>query len=276
MEKLFKLALVFVLVFSGCLKAQPKLEIIGGDTYNWGTVKPADNPLKAKVVLKNSGDKVLIINEVRPGCGCTTAPLSKTAIEPGDTASLAITLNVGSNAADVSKSIRITSNDETSPTKHLYIKCKVFYPLEIKPAHYFTFSDMEIGMKKEAKLKIKNNTEESITLSDFSINPSTVQVNVMGKKILKPGEEFELVAIATPDKGGNFNCSVKFKTNNSDMREVALAGYGKVNESIMNDSIIQKPNNNNPISNTQINATPTNQKPTTPTKNAKPAVPGKK
>ena len=254
MKKLINFVFVIAFVFTGCLKAQPALEIIGGDTYNWGTVKPGDNPLKAKVVLKNTGDKTLNVTEVKPGCGCTTAPISKSAIEPGDTASLSINLNIGSNASDVSKSIRITSNDEKNPTKHLYLKAKVFYPIEIKPTQYFTFNEMEIGMKKEAKIMLKNNTDESITLSEFVTNPNTIQINIIGKKILKPGEEFELVGIATPDKAGSFNCSVRFKTNNPEMKEIAIQGYGTVKESIMNDSVIQKSNNN------QINVAPTNPK----------------
>lgn len=253
MKRFINLVFVAAIVLTGCLKAQPQLQIIGGDTYDWGTVKPSDNPLKAKVVLKNTGTEILTISEVKPGCGCTTAPISKSEITPGDTASLSVTLNVGSSV-DISKSIRISSNDAKNPTKHLYLKAKVFYPIEIKPQNYFTFHDMQIGMKQESKLTLKNNTNESITLSEFVTNPPNLQLNIIGKKILKPGESFELVAIATPDKAGSFNCSVKFKTNNSEMKDVSLSGWGSVKESIMNDASTQKPKDNNGTIN--IQATP--------------------
>lgn len=251
MKKFINLVFVAAFIFTGCLKAQPQLEIIGGDTYDWGTVKPADNPLKAKIVIKNTGNATLSVSEVKPGCGCTTAPISKSEIQPGDTASLSVTLNVSSNTVDVSKSIRITSNDAKNPTKHLYLKARVFYPIEIKPQSYFTFHDMEIGMKKESRLMLKNNTNESITLTEFVTNPPNLQLNIMGKKILKPGEEFELIAIATPDKAGSYNCSVKFKTNNPEMKDVSISGWGSVKESIMNDSSTQKPKTDNGAINIQ-------------------------
>ena len=78
----------FVLTFclSGLVIAQPQMEIIGGDTYNWGKVKPGKNPLKATILVRNIGNEELHITQVRPGCGCTTAPLDKDKLKQGDTA----------------------------------------------------------------------------------------------------------------------------------------------------------------------------------------------
>jgi hypothetical protein len=42
--------------------AQPKIEILGGDTYNWGEIRPNQSPLRAKVQLKNVGKETLKIN----------------------------------------------------------------------------------------------------------------------------------------------------------------------------------------------------------------------
>ncbi len=234
MKQTMKLALCAFFALGTALYAQPKIEIIGGDTYNWGTVKPGDSPLKATVVVKNSGTEKLIISEVKPGCGCTTAPISKTDLAPGDTASIKITLNIGGNSNDITKSVKIASNDPAAASKYLYLKAKIYYPVLITPTQYFTFNDMNVGMKKEAKLKIKNNTDKSVTLSDFEA-PKNVVLNVMGKKILGPNEEFEIVAVATPDKVGYFNGTVKIKTNDPDMKEVSLQCYGNVKESVMNN-----------------------------------------
>lgn len=229
-----KLAILAFLAYGSIAYAQPKIEVIGGDTYNWGTVKPGDSPLKGTIVIKNSGTEKLLITEVKPGCGCTTAPISKTEIAPGDTASMYVTLNIGGSANDVTKSIKVTSNDPAAATKYLYLKAKIFYPIAITPTQYFTFNEMNVGIKKEAKLKIKNNTDKSVTLSDF-VTPGNIQLNLMGKKILAPNEEFEVIATANPDKVGYFNGTVKFKTNDPDMKEVSLQCFGNVKESIMNN-----------------------------------------
>lgn len=234
MKKSMKLALLAFLAYGSVAYAQPKLEVVGGDTYNWGTVKPGDSPLKGTIVIKNSGTEKLNITEVKPGCGCTTAPISKTDLAPGDTASISVTLNISGNANDVTKSIKVASNDPAAATKYLYLKAKIFYPIVITPTQYFTFNDMNVGVKKDAKLKIKNNTDKSVTLSDF-VTPANIQLNLMGKKILAPNEEFEVTATANPDKVGYFNGTVKFKTNDPDMKEVSLQCFGNVKESIMNN-----------------------------------------
>ncbi len=112
---------------------QPSIEIIGGDTYDWGLVSYKDNPLKAIVVIKNTGDAVLEITKVKPACGCTTAPLNKSTLKPGDTTAINITLRIGNRASSVHKTVRIASNDTNHPNKILHLKCKVFLPLEISP-----------------------------------------------------------------------------------------------------------------------------------------------
>lgn len=233
MKNAMKVLLCTFFATSSVMLAQPKLEIVGGDTYNWGTIKPADSPLKCTVVLKNAGTENLIIKEVKPGCGCTSAPISKNTIVPGDTASLAVKLNISGNASDVTKSIRITSNDADHPNKNFYLKAKIFHPISIGPTQYFTFNDMQVGVKKEAKLKFKNNTSESITLSDFDL-PANVTLSVMGKVILAPNEEIEITAYGNGTAAGYFTGTVKMKTSSEDMKTISLQCYGNVKDSPLN------------------------------------------
>ncbi len=228
-KKLFLTMALFAIPL--LLSAQPKIEIIGGDTYNWGTVRPTDDPLHAKIKIKNAGDQLLKITEVKPGCGCTTAPLDKNELKPGEEATLDVTLRLGGMAHDVMKSIRITSNDAQNPNKYLYLKAHVFYPISILPTSYFTFNEMTVGKESSAKVAVKNNTDKEITLSDVEITPSNLTVNIPKKKVLKPNEEFEITAKVIPDKKGYFNCSIKMKTSNPDMKEIVIPGYGNVKES---------------------------------------------
>ena len=54
--------------------AQPKLEVIGGETYDWGKVKPPkEGHLEAEIKMKNVGDRSMKITDVRPGCGWGSA-----------------------------------------------------------------------------------------------------------------------------------------------------------------------------------------------------------
>lgn len=233
MKFVLKTILIVCALSTTALFAQPKLEIIGGDTYDWGTVKPTDNPLKAHIVLKNSGNQILNITEVRPGCGCTTAPITKNEIKPGDTASLSVTLNFG-NHNSVVKSIKISSNDSANNPKYLFLKANVYYPLSIEPSQYFALNECEVGKLTQAKLTLKNNSKNSMVLSDFVTEPAIITLNVMGKKILAPGEQFDLIASVKPVAPGIINGLIKLKTSDPDMKDVTMQVYGTIKESTVN------------------------------------------
>jgi len=210
---------------------QPKLTIIGGDTYDWGLVSPKDSPLKTTIIIKNDGDAMLEINQVKPACGCTSAPLTKSKLKPGDTTSIHVQLRIGNRASKVTKTIRITSNDPKIPNKIYYLKCKVFLPLEISPTPYFTFNQMKVGQESVSVLNLKNNTKKTVTLSEIVIKPADLIFNLKNNTKIKPGESIKLSAKITPKKAGYFNCSIRMKTTAKDMPQLYISGYGNVQES---------------------------------------------
>jgi hypothetical protein len=210
----------------------PKLEFIGlpGDTYDWKDVSPKDTPLKAFIILKNTGKSKLIISEVKPGCGCTNAPLTHDTLVPGDTASLSITLNIGGNQNSVQKSVRISSNDPKSP-KLLWLKANVIYPIQILPTQYFAFGPLQVGQEDTSSVKIKNNSNADITFSNFEMSPITVISNMNKPIILKPGDDFKIAIKVKPEKAGAYQMQVKMKTTHPDYPTFSVSGYGTVKES---------------------------------------------
>lgn len=233
-KKFMKKYLLFLAMFAFVAisaNAQPKIEIVGGETVDWNDVTPKDDPLKSEVMIKNVGTETLKITEVKPTCGCTTAPLGKYELAPGETTNLQITLTIGSTSGRQHKSIRIASNDPATPTKIISLRANVIRPIEIKPTPYFTFNNMEVGKEASSKLFVKNNTSGTITISDFTVSPDFVKINISGKKVIKPGEEIELIATMVPKASGFINPSVKFKTTHKDTPEIDIRGYGNVKES---------------------------------------------
>lgn len=241
MKRLFT-AIIFasVLLLVNC-NAQPKpeteavngpqIEIIGGDTYDWGLISPKDTPLTTDIIIKNTGNETLEIKEVKPACGCTSAPLNKTTLEPGDTTAMHVTLRVGNTASSLTKTIRITSNDPKNTNKIVFLKCTVFHPLQVSPTPYFTFNMMKVGTEAVSKLKISNNTGKDAVITDLEITPEELEVNLKEGMVIKPGQEIELEAKFKPSKAGYFNCSVKMKTGLADQPELFISGYGNVQES---------------------------------------------
>lgn len=92
-------------------------------TYEYGQIKPNSDGTRFFTVT-NTGDKPLIISNVKPSCGCTTPEFSQDPIAPGKSAKI----KVGYNTASVSpfnKMIEVFSNDPVNSRSVIYIKGEV-------------------------------------------------------------------------------------------------------------------------------------------------------
>ncbi len=211
--------------------AEPKLEIVGGTTYDWGKVTPKQNPLKTEIKFKNTGGDSLKIKEVRPGCGCTNAPLDKYNLAPGEETILRVTLNVGSNSGDVTKLIRVTTNEVQNPETTIYLKANVVREISISP-NYVTFPEMTIGIEtKSNPVKITNASKSDVVLSGFQGSSNAIRIGAKNDVTLKPGETYDLFVFVKPEKKGAFNGSISFKTTHPDFSIIDIQCYGSVKES---------------------------------------------
>lgn len=227
MKRFLSLATCTFFAVAVSVFAQPKLEIVGGTTHDWGTVSIKKSPLKADIVLKNTGSEKLTLNDPKPSCGCTTAPLEKKELNPGESTTMHITLNV-SHEGPVTKSVTVTSNDPKNPTVPLYLKANVFSALTVSPT-YLAFNDLQVGKKVTSKVVVKNSSDKSITLSDFSAT-NGLKLRVGKSIVIKAGGEAEIEAEVTPDKVGYFNSTISMKTTHPDFEKLEFQSYGNVTE----------------------------------------------
>lgn len=94
-------------------------------TLDYGTVKTGSDGHRYFVV-KNTGDKPLIISKVSPGCGCTVPEWSQDPILPGKTSLIKVGYSgMGQKGAWGPKMIEITSNDPKNSRTVLNIKGNV-------------------------------------------------------------------------------------------------------------------------------------------------------
>jgi hypothetical protein len=211
------------------LQAGPKLEIIGGDTYDWGKQSSTKQTLKAKMVLKNVGDDVLKIYSVNPNCGCTTAPLSKNDIMPGDTAVLDVSLNISTYSGDVKKGIDLKTSDPAAANLHITLKTYVIRPLTLFP-NYLNFSSMVVNKETMSKVVLTNSTDLPIKILKVEIYPDNLLVNIKAGDELPPNADFVLEARYLPTVVGRFMANVKLMTNNPDVPELIMNGFGSISE----------------------------------------------
>ncbi len=210
----------------------PKIEIVGGDTYDWKDVIFKQNtPLTAKVKIRNAGDAILILGEPKTSCGCTTAPLDKDTLQPGEEATLNVTLRIQNRSAAVSKTVTLNSNDPVNPRKILYLKANVTVPVEVLPREYFSLSDMKIGFETISTVSIKNNTSAPIKILDYTLKPDNASVDIVKGKVIKPGESMPVTLKVKPNASGKFNSNLDINTNNPDYPVISIRGSGNVQES---------------------------------------------
>lgn len=234
--------------------AQPKLEVVGGDTYDWGKVKPPkEGYLEATIQMKNTGDRAVRITEVRPGCGCTKTDPDKYDLKPGEVSTMKVKLNISpTQSGSLTKSITLSwadlaGNDALKAfrtggtpvasgldtnirTGYLYLKADVIREVSFLPAMYFSFNDLKVGVEAVSKIEVSNNSDSDITLSDWKTDGGLV-VNHTGRVVVKAKSKLEIVGKVVPSAKGNYSGGVKFKTTHPDNPEVDLRAYGFVQES---------------------------------------------
>ena len=87
---------------------------LGQEVYDFGTVKLSNDTLVANFYFKNSGQDTLLIESVKPSCGCTVASFPKDAILPG-TGGVIVLKYFRNTEGIINKSATIHSNATTNP-----------------------------------------------------------------------------------------------------------------------------------------------------------------
>lgn len=229
MTRIFLLFTSIIIFLAIDLLAQPSIEVIGGTEYNWGDVKPVDSPLKKRIYITNKGNEPLRVYEVKPSCGCTTAPIDKDVLMPGDTAKVDITLNLKDDKGEISKHVSFMTNDPKVPTAKVYLKANVIVPLQKMP-NYLPFGMITLGEKAEAKMTLTNNTNKDITIMRIVKTPLDLNINLEKGTVIKAGQTFEVVSYMTPTSAGKFECAVTITTDNIDAPRLQMSGWGRVND----------------------------------------------
>lgn len=236
MLNILKLSLIMLLAGLTIAIAQPKLVIDGGDTYDWGNVKPEQGVLHAKIKLYNKGDKTLTILRTKPGCGCTTDSLDINSVPPGKYATLGVNLNIKGYQGNTIKSVRISTNDPERPEQNLLLKCNVVVPVAMTPK-YLSFNRLIVGEEATTKSIITNNTDKPIKIVNFSLEMSTKEIqatelkhNVRRNTIIAPKGNLTIEMKYNPKKAGRLQAALIIDTDSKESPKLDLPIYGNIIE----------------------------------------------
>ena len=215
-------------VFTVSANAQGKIDVVGGDTYDWGKVVPGD--LTTTIEIRNSGDSVLKIDRVQPGCGCTAAPIDKSVLAPGEIGKISVKLDAKNRSGALHKIITVYSDDPTMPAKVINLKAEIKPVLEFRPTEWFLLTDAKVGVETASSVRVVNTGDAPFTIypPEFASGNFKVRFNIKEKQELKPGEEVEITAYVTPQTAGAMNGMIVLKTSTKEYPSKELTVYGTV------------------------------------------------
>lgn len=101
------------------LWARPKAQFTE-TRYDFG-VLPQGSTTTHTFSLKNTGNKPLKIESVETTCGCTVATPTNTLIAPGEVGQIQVTFDSKGKAGEISRQVRIRTNDPKNPMNFLTI-----------------------------------------------------------------------------------------------------------------------------------------------------------
>lgn len=103
------------------------------NVYDFGVVQKGDRLIHA-FAIRNEGDAVLEITEVKPSCGCTVAEFDRT-IAPGGSGEVKPSLDTSNFKGPIAKSVKVFTNDARNPQINLVIKANIKTPVEVAPGY---------------------------------------------------------------------------------------------------------------------------------------------
>jgi hypothetical protein len=154
--------------------AGPKIEF-DTKTYKCGEVAEGMvEKLDAVFNIRNTGNAVLTIKNVRPGCGCTVVKYDTT-VQPGKTAKIEAGVNIkGYRPGNISKTITVTSNAANDSVAKLSIEATIMAEIEVSESNLTLGGDDTASVKTITLTSRKKDLKVSEVFFRGDENPGRV------------------------------------------------------------------------------------------------------
>jgi hypothetical protein len=197
--------------------------------YDFGKVKSGEL-VKHTFIFTNIGDELLILTNVQPSCGCTTAGEWTKQVEPGKTGTIPIQFNSANYSGQVFKTVTVTSNDKTTHSTALQVKGTVWKPIDVNPGFAVMNIPPDTQSNVTSKVHIVNNMEDLVTLSP----PSSSSTNFTASLVTNtPGKDYDVIVTALPPfEQQNFQAQISMKTSSTNMPTITVTAWANVQQPV--------------------------------------------
>jgi len=183
----------------------------------------AGQPLNHSFIFTNVGNQTLEVTKVNPTCGCTVAGTWTKKVEPGETGTIPISVNVNQAwNGQMMKTVTVESNDKSRPgPASISVKFNVWKPIEINQQYVFLNIPPESTNEVSTIVRIDNNTEQPFDLYDVQSSTPAIALQV---KTNEAGKHYELLVKAMPPfkQGNNASGQISGKTTSTNMPSLAI------------------------------------------------------
>lgn len=195
--------------------------------YDFGKVT-GGAVVKYEFVFTNTGDALLVVSNVQPGCGCTTAGNWSKEVEAGKTGTIPIQFNSGAYTGPVTKTVTVTSNDKSQPSIGLQLKGTIWRAIDVLPQNAI-LNFTESSSTVTSVVRIVNNMEQPITLSEPECNNHSFAATL---ETTQPGKEFRLMVRNVMPVSNNVSGVFSMKTSSTNMPVLSVTAFGMVQPAV--------------------------------------------
>jgi hypothetical protein len=196
--------------------------------FDFGKVVAGES-VKHTFYFTNTGEGVLIISNVQPSCGCTTAGEWTRQVEPGKFGSIPVQFNSVNFNGAVHKTVSVASNDRSQPIVALQVNGTVWKPIEILP-QYVVLNVPPDSQTASNVVRVINNTDVPMVVSDLQslskFFTATLKTNAAGK------EYHIVVSTVPPLPSGNNQGQITLKTSSTNFPLVTITAIAYVQPAV--------------------------------------------
>lgn len=186
---------ILLLLVAGSAKAEVSYTL-NETAFNFGKT-PQHVTVTHNFWIKSTGDELLRIEKVDPGCGCTTIPLPDSTVAPGDSVRLQIILDTKNFRGRINKTPKFKTNADSA-----MVSLKIFaemitsqatgMPLWISPPKV-NVSQFGPKVRRRAKLVITNYGDEPFRLTPIDTANRSFAIRL--PELINPGDSAEVFIV---------------------------------------------------------------------------------
>lgn len=223
--KLFTSALAGILLVSWATLAPAAPEIgVDQPVFNFGTI-PQGKKVEHVFTLRNKGDMPLVINSVRPSCGCTAVSKTTSVIQPGKTGDIRSAFDSTTYEGAVLKTISVDTNDPAAPTYTLSLKGTVVEEIQVTPKQV-SFGRVPIHETAKAAIRVTNKGSKPLKIISVTCTLTKAGIET-DKMLLNPGESARIsIAVRPASEDRLLNGILAIRTDDRIKPQIQVPIYG--------------------------------------------------